>query len=207
MIQVYEGLVSMDFAEERMETLDGLGCAAYEPLDPRLLPPLYVAYNTEASEPTEVIHNNLRARYNQGEPAVLEAMRRLVELTVDARLAILNRNAVRLGELVDANFDIRRSILRLPPEHVEMIEHADRPGSAPGSPAPAARSSASARTKRPSTISKRRWLPSTAASFGRRPCKPAYGRKFRSPWTGASPSPFCPDYSWPRRSAAQHAQH
>jgi glucuronokinase len=123
-VQVHEGLVYMDFAEERMEKLHGLWCGVYEPLDPRLLPPLYVAYNAEVSEPTEVIHNNLRARFNQGEPAVLDAMRQLADLTVQAREAILARNAKRLGELIDANFEVRRSICRLPAEHVEMVERA-----------------------------------------------------------------------------------
>jgi glucuronokinase len=123
-IQVHEGLVYMDFAEERMEKLHGLWCGVYEPLDPRLLPPLYVAYNAEVSEPTEVIHNNLRARFNQGEPAVLDAMHRLGELCVEAREAILARNAHRLGELIDANFEVRRSICRLSAEHVEMVERA-----------------------------------------------------------------------------------
>jgi glucuronokinase len=123
-IQVYEGLVSMDFSEERMETLHGLSCGVYEPLDPRLLPPLYVAYNTEVSQPTDVIHNNLRARFNRDEPAVLDAMRRLGELTIEAREAILDHDAGRLGELIDASFEVRRSILRLPAEHVEMVERA-----------------------------------------------------------------------------------
>ena len=127
-IQVHEGLVYMDFAEERMEKLHGLWCGVYEPLDPRLLPPLYVAYNAEVSEPTEVIHNNLRARFDQGEPAVLEAMRQLADLTVQAREAILARNAKRLGELIDANFEVRRSICRLPAEHVEMVERAREVG-------------------------------------------------------------------------------
>ncbi len=127
-IQVYEGLVSMDFSSERMEELCGLWCGVYEPLDAGLLPPLYLAYNTQVSEPTEVIHNNLRARYRQGEPAVLAAMTRLAELTVEAREAILSRDAKRLGELIDANFEVRRSICRLPAEHVAMVERAREVG-------------------------------------------------------------------------------
>ena len=97
MIQVDEGLVYMDYAKERMEQLFGLYCGAYEPFDPRLLPPLYVAYNFDLSEPTELIHNHLRARFNQGEPAVREAMPRLGELCVEAREAILDHDAQRLG--------------------------------------------------------------------------------------------------------------
>ena len=39
-IQVYEGLVYMDFSRERSTVHDGLTCGAYESLDPELLPPL-----------------------------------------------------------------------------------------------------------------------------------------------------------------------
>ena len=120
-IQVYEGLVYMDFAQQRMESIHGLCCGVYEPLDPALLPPLYLAYNTGASEPTEVIHNNLRERFNRGEPAVLQTMTRLAELTAEAREAILGRDAERLGRLIDANFDLRQSICRIAEPHAAMI--------------------------------------------------------------------------------------
>ncbi len=127
-VQVYEGLVYMDFARETMEEIDGLRCGVYEPLDPALLPPLYLAYSTNVSEPTEVFHNNLRARYMQGEPAVVEAMARFADLTVQAREALLAREFDRLGRLIDANFDLRRSICRLPAEQVEMVERARQAG-------------------------------------------------------------------------------
>ena len=130
-IQVYEGLVYMDFARPAMEEIDGLWCGRYEPLDPALLPPLYLAYSTKLSEPTEVFHNHLRARYAQGEPAVLSTMVRFAELTEQAREAILKRDANGLGRLIDANFDLRRSICRLPPEQVEMVERARRAGLGP----------------------------------------------------------------------------
>ena len=80
-IQVYEGLVYMDFARDRLEEADGLRCGVYEPMDPGLLPPLYLAYSVDAGEPTEIFHNNLRGRFVQGEPAVVEAMVRLADLT------------------------------------------------------------------------------------------------------------------------------
>ena len=127
-IQVYEGVVFMDFARDRMETIDGFECGVYEPLDPGLLPPLYVAYNADVSKPTEVFHNNLRARYEQGEPAVVAAMHRFAELTVEAREAILAGDAERLARLIDANFDLRRSICRIPAEQIEMVECARQTG-------------------------------------------------------------------------------
>ena len=127
-IQVYEGLVYMDFAEERTETLCDFTCGTYEPLDASLLPPLYIAYSTDISEPTEVFHNNLRARFEQADPQVTAAMKRFADLTVDARKAILTGDAEGLGKLIDANFDLRRSICRLPDRQVEMIQRARRAG-------------------------------------------------------------------------------
>src|SRR3954471_6047936 len=40
-IQVYEGLVYMDFSLPSEQTIDGYACYAYEPLDPGLLPRVY----------------------------------------------------------------------------------------------------------------------------------------------------------------------
>ena len=127
-VQTYEGLVYMDFARERMRDLCELPCGVYEPLDPGRLPPLYVAYSTSAGQPTEVTHNNLRARFNTGEQAVIEAMARLAELTDQAREAILAGDAERLGQSIDANFELRRSICRLPPGQVKMVERARAAG-------------------------------------------------------------------------------
>jgi glucuronokinase len=123
-VQVYEGLVYMDFDRATMEEIDGLRCGAYQPLDPAMLPPLYLAYSTNVSEPTEVFHNDLRARYVQGEPAVVEAMTRFAALAAEAKDALLVGDARRLGRLIDANFDLRLSICRLPAEHVEMVKRA-----------------------------------------------------------------------------------
>ncbi len=127
-VQVYEGLVYMDFDWARMREYHGFSCGEYEPLDALLLPPLYIAYSTKVSEPTEVVHNNLRARFEQGEPPVLDTMVRLADLTIDAREAILAGDAARLDELIDANFDLRRSICRIPAAHVEMVERARAAG-------------------------------------------------------------------------------
>ena len=63
-VQVYEGPVYMNFAREVMQDRGGLQCGVYEPIDPTLLPPLYVAYSTDVSEPTEIIHNR------QGNPGI-----------------------------------------------------------------------------------------------------------------------------------------
>jgi glucuronokinase len=127
-IQVYEGLVYMDFARERMEARGGFLCGQYEPLDPALLPPIYLAYSTEESEPTEVFHNDIRGRYNRGEPAVVQAMAKFANLAARAREAILARDAEHLARLMNENFDTRRSIYQLPAGQVAMVETARRVG-------------------------------------------------------------------------------
>ena len=50
-VQVYEGLVYMDFAKDRMHESDGYQCGVYERLDPAMLPPLYVAFNPNVASP------------------------------------------------------------------------------------------------------------------------------------------------------------
>jgi len=127
-VQVYQCPVYMDFGREVMEERAGLLCGVYEPIDAALLPPLYAAFSTDVSEPTEIIHNNLRTRYAQGEKAVVEAMQRFAEMTVEARQAILARDEKRLGQLIDANFDLRRSICRLPEGQLQMVETARAAG-------------------------------------------------------------------------------
>lgn len=123
-IQCYEGLVSMDFSKDKMTSRDGYECGVYERLDPALLPPIYVAYCDEMGEPTEVIHNNLRQRYDRGDTDVVTAMLTFANLARDARQALAKGDAAELGRLINTNFDTRRSICKLHSGHIEMIERA-----------------------------------------------------------------------------------
>ncbi len=122
--QIYEGCVYMDFGEDKIHDEEGLACGAYEPIPVSLLPPLYVSFSTDFGEPTEVFHNHLRHRYDQGEPAVVDAMREFADLTRQARKALLAGEPEKLGPLLDRNFNLRRSICRLPKEHILMVETA-----------------------------------------------------------------------------------
>jgi glucuronokinase len=123
-IQVHEGLVSMDFGLEEEQVVDGFKSYAYERLDPALLPPLYLAYSDHLSEPTEVFHNDIRGRFDRGDSKVVDAMRVFARLAAQARRALLERNVVRLGELMNENFDLRRTIYDLPAWQVQMVETA-----------------------------------------------------------------------------------
>lgn len=123
-IQCYEGMVYMDFDWLVERVVDGVAFYAYERLDPALLPPIYIAYHDELSEPTEAFHNDIRGRFNSGESLVVNAMQHFGRLTVQGREALLSRDWERLSALVDENFDTRRKIYKLPSWQINMVETA-----------------------------------------------------------------------------------
>jgi glucuronokinase len=105
--QAYGGLVYMDFDRERMETH---GCGRYETLDADTLPPLYIAYRTDLSQCSEIVHNNLRFRWKRGDPEVLEAMKFWAGLTDRVREALVNGRSHELAKLFNSNFDCRAAL-------------------------------------------------------------------------------------------------
>lgn len=124
-VQTYEGLVYMDFERVLMEQ-QGHGC--YEPLDASLLPPLFLAYRTDLSEVSGIVHSNYRARWEAADPVLVAGMRRLAQIALEGRSCLLRRDWVRLGELMDENFDTRARMTKLDPRNVEMVMLARRLG-------------------------------------------------------------------------------
>ena len=124
-VQVYEGLVYMDFDRELMESR---GYGNYENLDPALLPNLYIAYRTSLSEGSEVVHNNIRQRWKAGDPEVIEAMRDFAEYTDRVKELLLAGRGADIGPWLDKNFDRRKSIAQIEREHLDMIERARSTG-------------------------------------------------------------------------------
>ncbi len=124
-IQVYEGLVFMDFSRELMESR---GYGEYQPLDPGLLPNLYLAYRTSLSEGTEVFHSNVRERWNRGDEDVVSAMSRWGDIAAEGKLALERGDKSRLNELINENFDLRERIYDVGRGNLEMIHAARRAG-------------------------------------------------------------------------------
>jgi len=124
-IQAYQGLVSMDFSRQLMESR---GFGEYERLDPKLLPSVYVAYRTSLSEGTEVFHNNLRERWRRGDPDVLAAMETWAGYAEEGRHCLIQGDHARLKELVDANFDLRARIYQIDRGNLEMVHTARTAG-------------------------------------------------------------------------------
>jgi len=124
-IQTYEGVVYMDFARHLMESR---GYGQYERLSPSLLKDVYVAYRTSLSEGTEVFHNNVRERWRNNDPEIVEAMQTWASFAERGRQALLAGDRVTLHELIDANFDLRARLYRLDQGNLEMIRLARSTG-------------------------------------------------------------------------------
>lgn len=120
-VQVYEGLVYMDFARELMNKQ---GYGYYEELDVGLLPNLYIAYRDDFSEPTEVFHNDIRGRFNRGEKQVVEAMLYWSQLTDKFKAALRACDVRKLNEYVNANFDRRSRIYNISQNNIRMVQAA-----------------------------------------------------------------------------------
>ena len=116
--QVYGGLTYMNFDAE-LTARQGHG--EYQSLNPRKLPPLYLAFQTDLAEPSDVVHNDLRARYNAGDKEVHAAMDELAGITEAARAAIESGDAAALARQIDANFDVRDRIMKVVSGHKAMI--------------------------------------------------------------------------------------
>tara|TARA_B100001540_G_scaffold317204_1_gene349456 strand:- start:1360 stop:2385 length:1026 start_codon:yes stop_codon:yes gene_type:complete len=117
-IQAYEGVVFMDFDRALM---DARGYGEYQSLDPALLPPLFVAYHDALSEGTEVTHNDLRSRFNRGDPEVLDAMQQFAALAQRARDLLLAGRGAEIGPLLVENFALRTRLIEVSHGNRELV--------------------------------------------------------------------------------------
>lgn len=124
-IQTYEGIVFMDFERSLIESR---GYGNYEELRPAKLPPLYVAYDPQRAEISDVPHRNLRELWNRGDPGVHAAMKKLAELTDAGKAALMSGDWAELGKVIDANYAVRQQIMNIAPENHRMVETARRTG-------------------------------------------------------------------------------
>lgn len=120
-IQVFEGLVYMDFQRELMESR---GYGVYEKLDPALLQNVYVAYRKSLSEGTEVFHNNIRGRWSVGDAEIVNAMKEWASYAEEGKQALLDGNLKKLASLINANFDLRNKLYRISDGNRQMVRTA-----------------------------------------------------------------------------------
>jgi glucuronokinase len=124
-IQTWEGCVYMDFEKSYLEQH---GHGRYERLDPALLPPLYIAYRTELGKVSGEVFNDLRTRYEKGEPLALATLQRLAQIAAEGREALLRRQTDKLDALVNENFDQRRKVMAISEANLALIQTARRCG-------------------------------------------------------------------------------
>ncbi|WP_297087356.1 hypothetical protein [uncultured Draconibacterium sp.] len=123
--QAYEKPVFMDFDKETMQKQ---GYGNYQVLNTTKLPNFYIAYRKNLSEGTETVHNNLKARFEIGEEKVLAAMNRWGQITEEFRTALNENSYEKMHELINENFDLRRSLISISKGNIEMVDMARSTG-------------------------------------------------------------------------------
>lgn len=120
-IQSYEGCVYMDFNKEYLEKHNH---GIYEKIDVKLLPNLYLAYKTDLSKVSGAVLSDIRTRYNQGETHVINTLKQIADLASEGKKAILEKNYDALHEIMNKNFDLRCTIMKINDSNMEMINTA-----------------------------------------------------------------------------------
>jgi glucuronokinase len=120
-IQCYEGCVYMDFDKT---LINAQGYGKYERIDPRLLPKLYVAYNTNLSKVSGKVHSDVRAQFDQGDSFVIETLDQIANKAKEGYQALMEERPQDLHELMNENFDLRCKIYNVPDSNKRLINAA-----------------------------------------------------------------------------------
>lgn len=121
-VQALGGLVFMDFDPSHPRG------GRFEPLDPDLLPPLFVAWRGDAATDSGAVHRDAHERFAAGDPEVVATMAEIGALARRALTPLTVRDSAGLGVLMERNFELRKRIYDLDPRHVELVEIAQRRG-------------------------------------------------------------------------------
>lgn len=124
-IQVYEGLVYMDFEKKMM---DENNYGIYESLPLENLPKLYLAYKDTLGKVSGVVLNDIYSRYKRGEKLVVDTLEEIANCAFEGSEAIKNKDHTQLANLINKNFDLRSKIMNISNENMEMINIARKCG-------------------------------------------------------------------------------
>ena len=118
-IQAYGGVVLMDLKEPR-------STASYRPLQPEILPPLFVAWDPRGGACSGIAHGDLRSRWEQGDPEAHRIMSDFRDL-VDEGVDLLEGGGLEGGstqafrELVSRNFEMRSRVFHISERDRQMV--------------------------------------------------------------------------------------
>ncbi len=116
-IQTYRGLVHMDFSVDsetdnnRNPLVDTLARPGrYTAIDPKLLPDMYLLYNTHAGGDSGGVHSTVKERWANQDPILVAGMQKFGVLADEAVEALKECDYVRLASIFEANFSNRRAL-------------------------------------------------------------------------------------------------
>lgn len=82
----------------------------YTIIDKSLLPKLYLAYNIDEGSDSGKVHSTVKMRYLNGDIDVINGMKEIGNLADEAKECLFTNNMIRLGELMNRNFELRRQL-------------------------------------------------------------------------------------------------
>lgn len=124
--QAYNVPVYMDFDRGHM---DEHGYGAYKEIELPESLNLYIAFRTDLSEGSEILHGHLREDYENGKTEVLAAMKEWVKLTDEVHESINERDSEALHKLIDRNYDLREEVCStISPKNKLMVNLARNAG-------------------------------------------------------------------------------
>ena len=123
--QAYEGCVYMDFDADLVRRT---GRGRYERIDTKLLPPLYLAYKPDLGKVSGRVLNEIRVKFDRGDAYTVETIGRIAGLAERGRDALLAGDRESFHGLMDENFDLRRTIMTIGRDNLELVETARRIG-------------------------------------------------------------------------------
>lgn len=120
-VQAHRVALLMDFAPAAMRSVEGEMAGTYTPVDLGRVGRVLLAWRTVDAEPSAVPHTDLRARAEEGDPALGTAM---AELAEQARRCAreMERPHPSIGPMVSRSFDLRASIMPLNPAHRRLVD-------------------------------------------------------------------------------------
>lgn len=120
-IQTYEGCIYMDFNKEHLAKHN---CGIYERLQPSILDNIYIAYNTDLGKVSGTVLNDIRIRYEKGDPEVVTTLSEIASLAASGKEAIINGDISALHSLINKNFDLRKKIMTISAQNQLLIDTA-----------------------------------------------------------------------------------
>jgi glucuronokinase len=120
-VQVYEGCVYMDLDKRLIEER---GYGNYERLDPRRLPPLYLAYKPQLGKVSGHLLSEIRQAYDRGDRFTIDTLRTIADLAAQGRGDFLRGDFSRWPGMMNKNFDLRSKIMSISEANMEMIRTA-----------------------------------------------------------------------------------